>query len=82
MKTPIIKDIRSLIRRYSSAELAQCIDQQIEESRNDCQCGNDALVVMNTLARAQMVRQLMDGGMQSSDAIRELGRRMRMLNQF
>jgi len=74
-----IKEIRELANRFSKEQLEKCILQTVETGRNECELDGDVLEVVNTLAKAQTVRELMDQGMDQMEAVRELARRIRQL---
>lgn len=73
-----IKEIKELAKKYTTEQLDNCITQAIEnQGKSDCKIGDDVLEVVNTLAKAQTVRQLMDQGYSEIEAIRELAKRIR-----
>ncbi len=74
-----IKEIKELAKRFTIEELELCITETIEKGENYCQVRGDTLEVINTLAKAQTVRELMEQGMSEIEAIRELARRIRKI---
>ncbi|WP_457621316.1 DUF6952 family protein [Persephonella sp.] len=72
-----IKEIKELARKFSVEELELCISQTIEKGENYCNVSGEVMEVVNTLAKAQTVRELMEQGMSEIEAIRELARRIR-----
>jgi cell fate (sporulation/competence/biofilm development) regulator YmcA (YheA/YmcA/DUF963 family) len=74
MKT---QDIKKLVEKYSPEQIEACIRQQIEKGENACESVDAADEVIEELSRAEVVREMMDQGMKFSDALRELGRRIR-----
>ncbi len=74
-----IKEIKELARKFSKEQLENCITQTIENGKNECEISGDVLEVVNTLAKAQTVRELMEQGMTEIEAIRELARRIRKI---
>lgn len=74
MKT---QDLRHLAETYSPEELERCIRQQLEKGGNACELADKTDEVIKALSEAEVVREMMDQGMKFSDALRELGRRIR-----
>ncbi len=72
-----IKEIKELAKKYSVEEIEACINEAIETGKSHCEVSGDTLEMINTLAKAQYVRELMDKGYSQIDAIRELARKMR-----
>ncbi len=73
-----IKEIKELAKKFTPEQLDNCITQAIEnDGKSECYIGDDVLEVVNTLAKAQTVRELMEQGMSEIEAIRELARRIR-----
>ncbi len=71
------KELKKLAEKYSSEQLESCIRQQLEKGENQCEIVDQADAVITALSKAEVVRELMDQGMKFSDALRELGRRIR-----
>ncbi|MBA4348788.1 MAG: hypothetical protein C0415_02225 [Thermodesulfovibrio sp.] len=74
-----IKEIRELAGKFKPDEIEQCIAQQISEGTNICYIGGHTEHVVNELSKAEFVRDLMDKGMSMNDAVRELARRIRLV---
>ncbi len=75
-----IKEIKELAKKFTPEQLENCITQAIEnDGKSECYYGEDVLEVVNTLAKAQTVRQLMEQGMSEIEAIRELARKIRQV---
>ncbi len=72
-----IKEIKELASKFTPEQLENCILQTIQEGKNECEITGDVEEVVNTLAKAQTVRELMEQGMSQMEAIRELARRIR-----
>jgi cell fate (sporulation/competence/biofilm development) regulator YmcA (YheA/YmcA/DUF963 family) len=70
-------DLKKIVEKYSSKQLEACIRQQLEKGENACEIIDKADEVITDLSRAEVMRELMDQGMKFSDALRELGRRIR-----
>ncbi|WP_457621315.1 DUF6952 family protein [Persephonella sp.] len=75
-----IKEIKELAKKFTPEQLELCIDQTLKAGKPElegCQVSGDIMEVINTLAKAQTVRELMEQGMSEIEAIRELARRIR-----
>jgi len=78
-----LKEVRELAQRFSEDQIEGCIHHQLDEGSNPCAPDGTAEEAMGVLAKAEYVRHLMDeGGYSLSAAIRELGRRIRRMQQF
>ncbi len=73
------REIKQLAEKFTKEQLENCITQTIENGKNECEIDGEVLEVVNTLAKAQTVRELMDRGMSQMEAIRELARRIRQV---
>jgi hypothetical protein len=74
-----ITQIKEIAKKYPPEQIEGCITQQIETGRNVCLADADSTRIINELSKAQVVRDLMDTGMTLADALRELARRMRLV---
>jgi flagellar biosynthesis GTPase FlhF len=74
MKT---QDLKKIVDKYDPARLAACIRQQVEKGGNACEVVDENDEVIAFLSKAEVVRELMDQGMTFSEALRELGKRIR-----
>ncbi|HHG75002.1 MAG TPA: hypothetical protein ENK22_08145 [Persephonella sp.] len=74
-----IKEIKELSLKFTKEQLELCILQTVQEGKNECEIDGEVMEVVNTLAKAQTVRELMDQGMSQMEAIRELARRIRQV---
>ncbi|NPA51393.1 MAG: YoaH family protein [Aquificae bacterium] len=72
-----IKEIKELAKKFTPEQLENCILQTINKGENECEISGDIMEVVNTLAKAQTVRELMEQGMSEMEAIRELAKRIR-----
>jgi cell fate (sporulation/competence/biofilm development) regulator YmcA (YheA/YmcA/DUF963 family) len=70
-------DLKKIAEKYSAEQLEACIRQQLEKGENVCEVVDQADKIIEDLSKAEVVRELMDQGMNFSDALRELGRRIR-----
>ncbi|HKJ70218.1 MAG TPA: hypothetical protein VKA55_00495 [Gammaproteobacteria bacterium] len=78
-----LKEIRDLAERFSGDQIEGCIHHQLDAGSNPCAPDTGSEQAMNVLAKAEYVRGLMDEqGYSLSQAIRELGRRIRRVQQF
>ena len=71
------KDLKKLTEKYSIERLESCIQQQLEKGKNECEIIDESDEVIAALSKAEVIRELMDQGMSFSEALRELGRRIR-----
>lgn len=71
------QDLKKITEKYSSDQLEACIRQQLDKGENVCEIVDGTDSVIEELSKAEVVRELMDQGMKFSDALRELGRRIR-----
>jgi Family of unknown function (DUF6952) len=74
MKT---QDLKKIVDKYSPEQLATCIRQQLEKDENACEIVDEKDEVIASLSKAEVVRELMDEGKTFSEALRELGKRIR-----
>jgi hypothetical protein len=70
-------DVKKLAEKYSPEQIEACIRQQVEKGENACDIIDETDEVITALSKAEVVRELMDQGMTLSNALRELGRRIR-----
>lgn len=76
-----MQQVRQLVKNRAGEHIDRCVDQQLAEGRNDCVYVDDMMQALNILSRAQLVSRLMQQGASLNQAMRELGRRMRVLTQ-
>ena len=77
-----IKAVRDLARCYGAAELNHCLTTQIETQTNGCVVCADSSRSVDLLARAAYVKnRVEEKGVTVNEAIRELGRKMRGVQQ-
>ena len=74
MKTAALKE---LVEKYSPEQLETCIIQQLEKGENLCNIVDQTDTVIAELSKAAVVQELMGQGLSFSEALRELGRRIR-----
>ncbi|HEX9020217.1 MAG TPA: hypothetical protein VF903_03045 [Nitrospirota bacterium] len=71
------QDLKKIVEKYSAEQLEACIGQQLDKGENACEIVDENDGAIAELSKAEVVRELMDQGMKFSDALRELGRRIR-----
>jgi hypothetical protein len=76
-----IKEIRDLAKRFSPKEIEACIQQQLKEGTNICEITGPTEYVIGELAKAEFVKELMGKGISLTDAVRELARRIRLVQK-
>lgn len=74
-----IKEIRELAKRFTPEQIEDCIAQQIEDGMNICDITGPTEDAVNELSKARFVGELMNAGMSAADAIRELAKRIRLV---
>jgi len=66
------------VEKHTAEQIEVCIRQQLEKGENACEVVDSTDDVITDLSKAEVVRELMEQrGMRFSDALRELGRRIR-----
>jgi hypothetical protein len=73
------QNLKKIVEQYSPQEIESCIRQQLAKGENACEIVDKADDVIAFLGKAEVVRELMDQGMSFSEALRELGRRIRVV---
>lgn len=76
-----IKEIRELANKFTPQEIESCIKQQLKEGENICEVKGPTEYVIGELAKAGVVKKLMEKGMSITDAVRELARRIRLVQK-
>jgi len=74
-----LKQIKDIARRYTPEEIESCITQQVGSGKNVCLSDERSERIVSQLSKAGVVRDFMNQGMSLADALRELARRMRLL---
>ncbi len=77
-----IKEIRELAKKFTPEQIERCIDETMKIGKptlEGCEVSGDIMEMINTLAKAQTVRELMEQGLTEVEAIRELARRIRQV---
>jgi len=70
-------DLKKVVDRFTVPQIESCIQQQLSKGDNTCNIVDSADEVIAELSRAEVVRELMDEGRSFSEALRELGKRIR-----
>jgi len=76
-----IREVRELAKKFTPEEIEACIKQHLEEGTNICAVKGAIEKVIGELAKAQFVKELMGKGMSLTDAVRELARRVRLVQK-
>lgn len=76
-----IKEIRELAKKFKPEQIENCITQQIQKGTNVCDISGPTEYVINELSKAEFVRDLMDKGMSMTNAVRELAKRIRLVQK-
>ncbi len=71
-----IKTLRELAQMHTQIELEKCLDLAVENKANPCFYAPTEEAV-SILAKASFVRKEMEQGKKLSEAMRELGKRIR-----
>ena len=74
MKAP---ELKKLVEKFSAVQIESCIQQQLSKGANACDVVDSADEVIAELSKAEVVRELMDEGRSFSEALRELGKKIR-----
>lgn len=77
-----IREIRELSKRFTPEQIEGCITQQLETGQNICLRNASSEKIINELAKAKFVRDLMEKGLSLPDALRELARKMREIQSL
>lgn len=75
----MIADVRKLALQHEADVLEENINWQIANGTNPIYGVGTSEEIVGVLSKAKVVRQLMDNGMTIQEALRELGRRVRMI---
>jgi hypothetical protein len=76
-----IKEIRELAKKFTPEEIETCIKQQLQEGTNICEVTGPTERVIGELAKAEFVKDLTGKGISLTDAVRELARRIRLVQK-
>ncbi|MBI5212905.1 MAG: hypothetical protein HY957_05975 [Nitrospirae bacterium] len=76
-----IREIRKLAKKFAPEQIEDCITQQMQEGANICDVSGPTEHVISELAKASFVRDLTDREMSMTDAVRELAKRIRLVQK-
>jgi len=76
-----IREIKELAKKFTPEELENCIKQELQEGQNICDVKGPIEYVVGELSKAEVVKNLMEKGMSLNDAVRELARRIRLVQK-
>jgi hypothetical protein len=74
MKT---QDLKKLVEQFNAGQLDACIQEQLSKGANACNVVDESDEVITQLSKAEVIRELMDEGRTFSEALRELGKKIR-----
>ncbi len=74
-----MKQIKDIAQRYTPEEIENCLTQQVDTGKNVCLSDAKSEKIVSQLSKAGVVRDFMNQGMSLADSLRELARRMRLL---
>lgn len=74
-----MREIKDLADKFGPEHIEDCISEQIETGENSCLKDHPADKTINYLSKAGFIRGLMKQGMSQSEAVRELAKRMRLI---
>ena len=74
-----VKQIKDLANRFTPEQIEGSNTMHIQTGKNICLTDNNSEKIINELSKAEVIRDLMDTGMSLADALRELARRMRLI---
>lgn len=73
------QELKEIAKKFTPEQIEGCITQQIETGENICLTDENSDKIITELSKAGVVRNLMEEGMSLADALRELARRMRLV---
>ncbi len=76
-----VAEIRELAKRFSPEEIESCIGQQLETGKNVCIINQNTEIIVNELAKAAFIKDLVEKGFSLADALRELAGRIRRIRE-
>ena len=71
------KELKKITEQFSVEQLEACIQQQLAKGENACNVIDSTNNVIEALSKAGVIREIMNQGLTFSEALRELGRRIR-----
>jgi hypothetical protein len=76
-----ITQIKEIAKRFTPEQIEGCITQQLETGENICLRNESADKIINELSKAEFIRDLINKGISLAEALRELARRMRLVQR-
>lgn len=76
-----IKQIKEIAKRFTPEQIEGCITQQLETGENICLRNESTEKIINELSKAEFIRDLINKGISLADALRELARRMKLVQR-
>jgi hypothetical protein len=77
-----IREIKDLAQRFDPQVIESCIQQAIDTGKpQDCELDAATEEAVDILSKASYVRSRMDDGLSLGEAVRELGRKIRQVQQ-
>jgi hypothetical protein len=73
------QELKEIAKKFTPEQIEGCITQQIETGENICLADENSDKIITELSKAGVVRKLMEEGMSLADALREMARRMRLV---
>lgn len=75
----IMSMVRDIAARFNKQKIDSCLDDIIMDRTGSCLTLTDKDEAVSVLAKAAYIRSLTENGLSLSQAMRELGRRMRAM---
>lgn len=72
---------RDLAVRKATSEIQACTVGALDGQHDVCELSGPPEETLQVLAKAEVLSKMIDSGLTPRDALRELGRRMRMFSQ-
>lgn len=79
MKNQIV-EIRTILSTFTSNEIEECLNNQIQLNCNTCLKEADSVATINVLTKAHYINGLVEQGDTVNGAIRKLGRQIRQMS--
>ena len=74
-----ITEIRELAKQFNAGAIEECIELALQNRENPCYSRGEQEDIMNVLAKVNFVKVQMQRGLSLAQAMRELGKRMRVI---
>jgi len=73
------KELKKITEKYSIDQIDNCLRDQLAKGENKCDLVDETDTVIAELSKATVIKELMNTGLSFSEALRELGRRIRAI---